>query len=344
MARAKRGERAKAFLMGVLVLSVFLFTAEALVASFSRRPVEPYPVDARSPNQEWAVLQYDPVLLWKQKPNKFFQDQIVGTVRTNSFGLRGGDFPGPLHGKSFLVLCLGDSPTWGHGIQDPDIYHQALGRLLSSARSDVTVRVLNGGVPAYSTVQSLALEKELMRAVRFDLVIINNMGSDYRLAERHDREYQRSDLGYTVHGLLAKSRLYCFLRGWILERDRRMHRPPGPQVSRVSLADYAANLGEMIAVARKNGADVLMIPPLPMYPRPEDRIAALEASYRDAMGRVAVRAGVTWVDVTRQVGGGKAVASLYLDALHPTVKGHLLLARALYPEALSRLERKFPLP
>ena len=82
------------------------------------------------------------------------------TIRISSSGLRGPDLPPRVAGEK-RVLVLGDSMTFGSGVEDDETFCAALERKLSKA-GDPPVRVLNAGVPAYG-VREMA-----MRFARLD--------------------------------------------------------------------------------------------------------------------------------------------------------------------------------
>lgn len=85
-------------------------------------------------------------LLFTPVPNQEYVEKISLThSRINDLGLRGG--PVDTTGKQ-IVLCLGDSVTYGYGVDDSHTYPAELQRALDRAHPG-RFAVLNGGVDAY---------------------------------------------------------------------------------------------------------------------------------------------------------------------------------------------------
>lgn len=84
------------------------------------------------------------------------------TIRTNAHGLRGGEVPGPPDPARPRILGLGDSVTFGQGVEDSETFLAvAEGELTRGGRS---VELLNGGVPKRDLAQEIRwLEDEGMR-------------------------------------------------------------------------------------------------------------------------------------------------------------------------------------
>jgi len=85
-------------------------------------------------------------LLYTPIPNQEYMEKISLThSRTNDYGLRGGPFHAS--GKQ-VILCLGDSVTYGYGVDDGHTYPAELQKALDRDFPDRFV-VLNGGVDGY---------------------------------------------------------------------------------------------------------------------------------------------------------------------------------------------------
>ena len=94
-------------------------------------------------------------------------------VHVNHLGLRGPDLPSKVQGE-VRVLCLGDSLVYGQGVSDADTIPELLASELAASSGDGhrTVRVVNGGVRGYDTIQEVALLEELGDRVGPDLVVL----------------------------------------------------------------------------------------------------------------------------------------------------------------------------
>lgn len=100
-------------------------------------------------------------------------------VHTNSIGLRDDrEYPLAKPAKTFRVLVLGDSVTFGHGSVAEHTYPRLLEGLLREWRPDVDWQVWNAAVPGYNTSQELAQLLELGPIARPDLVVVGFYEND----------------------------------------------------------------------------------------------------------------------------------------------------------------------
>jgi GDSL-like Lipase/Acylhydrolase family len=100
-------------------------------------------------------------------------------VRINNLGFRDDrDYALEKGHKTFRILVLGDSVTFGHGAITENTYPKLLERLLHEWRPDIDWQVLNAAVPGYNTSQELAQLLELGPSVQPDLVVVGFYEND----------------------------------------------------------------------------------------------------------------------------------------------------------------------
>ena len=97
-------------------------------------------------------------------------DQDVTTDRghrfhINALGLRDEDFPRQKPAGEFRVLLLGDSLTYGVGVDQSETFARLLDDRLEERCGDGKVRVMNGAVLGYDTKH----ERDYLRTYGFDL-------------------------------------------------------------------------------------------------------------------------------------------------------------------------------
>jgi lysophospholipase L1-like esterase len=90
----------------------------------------------------------------------------------NSLGLRGAELPARKPAGRMRVLVLGDSMTYGLGVEDDETFSARLEHL------DPRLEVLNAGVPGYSTAEELLLLQELGPRLQPDLVLLMFLPND----------------------------------------------------------------------------------------------------------------------------------------------------------------------
>ncbi|HZL98774.1 MAG TPA: GDSL-type esterase/lipase family protein [Planctomycetota bacterium] len=90
----------------------------------------------------------------------------------NALGLRGDELPATRDPQELRVLCVGDSFTFGGGVETQDAWPAQLQALVGPPEAS-GVRVLNGGANGWDTPwQRLYLEKRGLREVRPDVVVL----------------------------------------------------------------------------------------------------------------------------------------------------------------------------
>jgi lysophospholipase L1-like esterase len=315
------------------------------------------------PDAEHTHIQmdFDADLMWGLR-----NEARKGTsYRVNSLGLRGDD-PADAPGST-RVLTLGDSSIYGHGVDISEVF---VARFAASAAAlGHRVEPINGGVPGYSTFQSLRLLDRVAPRARPDLVVIGNLWSDAYLAAISDRAWaEQLAEAYgpwqPVVGPLAaladRSALARRLRravhdgvfpakgkaneiGWshLIEPEPDAsggppaHKPdPASLTPRVPLSEYVTNLHALATKVREAGA-------LPIYlilPHPLDATTGLrghDLAYRDAMRAVALAEAAPLVDGPAWYRDHPVAGARFSDDIHPNAVGHAQLADALLATILA---------
>lgn len=104
-------------------------------------------------------------------------------VDTNSQSIRAErDYEIPKPPNTYRILLLGDSQTFGQGVNFDETFGQILEKKLNEASKGPVVEVLNGGVDGYNTAQEAAFF--VHRGLRFepDLVLILFIANDFEYA------------------------------------------------------------------------------------------------------------------------------------------------------------------
>jgi lysophospholipase L1-like esterase len=112
-------------------------------------------------------------------------------VRVNSLGFRGPEIRTPSGDP--LVFCIGDSMTFGNGVEEADTYAHQLERLLARQQPGTHPETINMGVQRYSTFQEIDLLRlhapRLRPSVVTLAVYVNDLG--VRPAGHFVREYEK---------------------------------------------------------------------------------------------------------------------------------------------------------
>ncbi|MEM1451289.1 MAG: GDSL-type esterase/lipase family protein [Planctomycetota bacterium] len=122
-------------------------------------------------------IWFDPSVGTRFHPNQTrdiyaAQNKFMHSAEINGLGLRGPEPDPALDGDAGLrVVCLGDSFTFGWGVEDDETYPVQLERALD-AEMDTPVEVINCGLPGYNTWQEGRVFDVLVRPMQPDVVVI----------------------------------------------------------------------------------------------------------------------------------------------------------------------------
>lgn len=279
--------------------------------------------------------------------------EFATEIAINSRGLRDKDYPYAKPQGSRRILCLGDSFTFGYGVEADQTFADVLERALNTdGEDDGTWEVINAGVPGTGTAHQLAYFSLEGYKYDPDFVLLSFCGKNdfsdnvkhgiYSLSNgrlvKHDarlssvgriRRSIEALPGY--RGIMTRSRLMMFvghrLTSWISVR-----RPSGPQDPAAAAAQKqeAYNLTRALILGLRDlclarGCQlVITVVPESDGGDMRDEVAQLVADVRAE--------GVAYLDLRSVFDGGTEPATNYFYAVdkHWNVSGHLLVAEALH--------------
>jgi hypothetical protein len=172
----------KAVIFSLLPVLFLLLSAEGVVRFFDLDKARLYslPIGKRAN----AIIS-DPELLWSLKPNYHYTLDGV-TYEMNSLGLRSPEVPAKPEGE-FRILSLGESTTFGIGVPAEQTYSAQLEKILNQSGPKAGAapgknrhfRVINAGVSAYSSTQSVRYLKLRGLKLQPDMVLFYHEANDY---------------------------------------------------------------------------------------------------------------------------------------------------------------------
>lgn len=132
---------------------------------------------ARHSDHMFVVVGYDARLGWKMKPlvqatiDMFDTENIP--VRANADGLWDRPFVSRKSPDRTRIAFLGDSYTWGYGVQEEERFASVL-----EARNP-RIESMNFGIPAYGSDQALLMWREVASRYAPDVVVLTVVPNDY---------------------------------------------------------------------------------------------------------------------------------------------------------------------
>jgi lysophospholipase L1-like esterase len=273
------------------------------------------------------------------------------SYRINRHGLRGPDFEDVKPAGEFRLLTVGDSVTFGWELSEDEATWpgQLQGLLDGRALPRRRYRVINGGVPRYTSEQVLRFLRERLDELQPDLVVVCVGWNDLAFSYQPDWYPRISFSGQD------KAR-YCrtfspaivrAVRHWKggdgdegdakPRRDRRPH----PQ----ALPEFQANLLEIVAALRERGIGLLLLnmPTVLSSGAMSEREHELASRFPETDNYAAFNGVIR--EVCRQTGvpcrldlfpleeAGKG--RYFYDHCHPNLEGNAIMARKVL-EALAR--------
>ena len=327
------------------------------------------------PEERYGFMQPDPDLMWSLKPNQNLQMHFKGVpdpvgIQTNSQGLRDAEVL-EKQDNEYRILSLGESSTFGAYVDNHDTYSAKLEKFLNETDSTRRYRVINGGVSAYSSFQSLLYLKVRGVKLKPDMVLFYHEFNDYLPSSLRSSQNTESGLARTVkqlyeskqgaasRHLMAHSALYRFL-------SYKWHRYQVSRFTRSQEEETAETIGfnsmndiAIFGVLGQSGDEEkpykLKHDALPRRVSPRERQEILEElrlfceqenieliiihpSYAVSEKHTCIltafcrEKGVPMFEAQEFLHPPNVlVQHIYLDPVHPSPYGHQLLANALTP-------------
>jgi lysophospholipase L1-like esterase len=139
------------------------------------RVVFPAPPDPT--RQPQIVYQFDQDIRYVLLPNQrgWIDD---GFVTTNSLGFRGPEIALPKPSGRFRIVAIGDSVTFGWGVNDSETFCSQLEQLLHRRFPAWDLDVVNLAVGGYDTRQEVTLLRRNVSRLQPDLVLVGFYSND----------------------------------------------------------------------------------------------------------------------------------------------------------------------
>jgi lysophospholipase L1-like esterase len=333
----------KQVLFSIIIVGGLLVAAEASIriwALYFRTSYERY-------NTETGRLEL--------RPNLSYTNVYRHEFRINSKGFVGPEFDDQPTPGVYRIMALGDSCTFGSGYWQI-AYPGVLQRLLDEEASSRRFEAINAGIEGYNSSFALArLRDELLR-YRPRLMVLYVGWNDLMKTDPSNEaavdEYRWLaswlDASYLVKAY--KKLLFIYLRPLVM-RPITSERPGDAEAfDRFVPARYRSNLEEMVRLLRQHDVTVLLVT-LPtvvrsgmstqeleaarvFFPYFSDaygvsRFLSLHRAYNRAIKEVARQEEVEVVDLAQVFDALLDKTPFFLDTMHPSAKGYVLIAETL---------------
>jgi lysophospholipase L1-like esterase len=282
----------------------------------------------------------DPILFWRLRPGlnhkriegRIRESAIDFTLSTTNEGMR-GTAPSE-RAPAYRVLALGDSTTFGLGVNDEETWPAVLERMLRE-KTGRDVQVLNAGVPGYSAFQGLRYLREQGLSVHPDLVVATFGFNDAdSWSARSDIETSRALAIQGWEAPLLHSRLYTGLKGLVPAANP----PPSTEAKRPRLSPrefYDTLSAIRDECASRSVSLVLVVWPYAAQKNSGDGRLILAQPVMTAFGS---KNSVPVVNLVNTFTA--STERLFLDHVHANAAGCRRAAEALLPVCLEQIGKK----
>ena len=236
-----------------------------------------------------VIAQPDPDLFWSHTPNQH-RLYMGATVTINNLGLRGAEIT-PKRDGEFRILSLGESTSFGLKVADDETYAAVLQRHLNEHAQTDRFNVINAGIGAYTSFQSLMYLKLRGLDLEPDMVLFYHEYNDYLPTQVRDSEDTVIGLSLTdqqrydsakrkrhrkllsvwatyraAHNLVAQWRISRFERAQRNRGPGHWRTMTGVSITmdtphRVSLAERVANFEALRALSEEHDFRLVVIHP-----------------------------------------------------------------------------------
>jgi lysophospholipase L1-like esterase len=277
-------------------------------------------------------------------------------ARTNSRGFRAPEFAATPAKDTVRIAVLGDSSTFGWGVDDADTYPALLGPALAKRLGvdPSRVEILNLGVPGYSSFQGRVLLERSALGYEPDAVVWSYLSNDGAVTGVSDEASYAQRLGASgaLLAVLHRSRAFETLEAWIAVLRAHWQPPVAPDPTdsgQRNVPNYrvaGANVAGAVELANDAGIPIVLLGQCTRK-LPAEVMAAVArdtgAPYLDATGLLdasvpGLQSDVRFADWRAQQSeryGSSDLAAhprwlaFLPDACHPNAMGHRLVADAL---------------
>jgi lysophospholipase L1-like esterase len=256
----KRGLRARFLAVG---LGFFLFWGiPELLVRWIRPPLPAFRTITFGDLQTSPKLFVkDARLGWALRPDS--DVRFMGRrVLINRQGFRGPE----ISKNRDVILCFGDSTTFGWGVGQGESFAAQLSARLEANKSTSGLwQVVDAGVPAYSSCQLRISAEQLIPQLHPTFVIVCTGNNEAWPVERSDKQVYltRSRLATAIRDLLGASRFLSWVVQSVTPDNAKPYRAPPARlaVPRVNREELRENLTAIVRLANQQGARMIFISP-----------------------------------------------------------------------------------
>lgn len=273
-------------------------------------------------------------------------------IKSNSEGFRTEEIPVQKGKNVYRIVLLGDSSTFGWGVNQDERFSRFLEDQLNSVQSSIRYEIINLGIPGYTTDHGIAAFRHYALKYSPDMMILSFGANDGKPVPQSAKKFLKQNPWIEdLQGFLRNFSTYKLMRKVLLSFYNpfdNLTEPyqRGPVEPFVTFPEYQKNLEYLIDTGREKGIETVLLG------------LCCPKGYLDIMRRVAQNKNVPMIDgmhvliqsipdlqeekrypelvrYYKSLFGEESLKNRRLwyvtnDTCHPNVIGHKILAETLY--------------
>jgi lysophospholipase L1-like esterase len=247
---------------------------------------------------------------------------------TNRLGFRGGQVDVPKPAGRYRVICLGGSTTYCESISDDAAYPHQLEQALRAARPGKDIEVVNGGVPSYTTAETLASLAFRCLDLQPDAIVLYEGINDYRPREYRNFtpdyfHFRKIWDGSAAHYEAGEGDLAAGINTLIQNNFPDGNGDKVQNAQKAGTAAFRRNLASIAGIAKAHGIKVVLVSCACDPEQSPPGLAEGIAQHNEVVREVAAQQGATFVDMAAKFQRD----GQFVDAVHVNPEGAQQMAR-----------------
>ena len=191
---------------------------------------------------------------------------IKVNIKTNSEGYRTGDIQVRKGKNVFRIVCLGDSSTFGWGVNQNERFSHFLEERLNSEQNKIRYEVLNFGIPGYTTYHGMAVFNRYALKYSPDMVILSFGANDGKpVPEAAKKILKQKPWAESLKYFLWNFKTYKLLRKILLSKVNPFDKLKQKDSEKVpkepfnTLEEFRKNIEYIIDRGKKRGIQTVLL-------------------------------------------------------------------------------------
>ena len=274
-------------------------------------------------------------------------------IQSSSLGFRTGEIPKKKAPDTYRIFILGDSTSFGWGVNQDERFSELLEKRLNTIPSHYRYEIYNFGIPGYSSYHGRQLFDHYVLKYEPDMVILSFGANDGRNVSKDIKALLRQSPAIeNLKDFLGNFKIYRLLRKIVFsmynpfDKYRNRKHKNSEVEEFVTRREYQQNLEHIIRRGREQGVETVLLGlccPLAYLSKMtavagREKVTVIDGGYILLQKLPCIQAGECYKKLAlyfEELYGPTVLKNrriLYVtsDSCHPNRLGHQILADALY--------------